>query len=552
MCGLAGIFGKNIKHKLLVSQMLSSMKHRGPDGLGVYACDRVVIGMVRLSIRGEASLELPFCISTPSGSKVYGALNGQIYSVKGGADEIGFLLNESYLIDGMYAVTIYDETQPNKLILKRDSFGIKPLYYKTSAVVSFGSEIPSLLKCAPGENVLNTLAIQEVLLWGAVLGNKTIYRELKKVLPGETILLQVNNAANDSFINISSKKKSHHENTFAVKDLREAIQNSVLSCLDSNHPVGLAISGGLDSTILAYELNALHIENLTTISLKIEDSEDGITDLAELNFPKGGSWQTWKHHTITFAAKEFPLFLGEATALFGQPQRMTSFPMYLKLADLATSTGIKVLLSGEGADELFFGYKSYADWFMSKDSKTSVGSQLLEFMLPVKFKSWFDALIGADALDKLERNLLHHVEPLNQLSPIKALMQLEKEISLEPLLLRTDICLMSRSIEGRVPFLHGGVQRYTEAFPDDVIFNGGILKPILREAYRDCFSSYDVPKRPFRAPIHKWFTRQLKGWVFQTLNDGIENLIDLGFKETGLKRFISVLGHDDFEIRVRE
>lgn len=544
MCGIAGIFGEMANKNNNVTQMLVSMKHRGPDAQGVYYEAGIAIGAGRLWIRGDSTLVLPFNVHLEDGSTTYAAFNGQVYSAEGGLCEVEPLLKANIAIDGMYATALFNTAQPNVVILRRDYFGIKPLYYKIGANISFASEIPSLLAFSPGENDFSISALHETLLWGMPLGKQTLYRDIKKVLAGESLELHRDKK---NHINIKKQIVKKCQSSSRLS-LRHLIQSSLLKCLDSHHSVGLAVSGGLDSTVLAYELNHLQVENITTVSLKIEGSEDGLTDLSDMNFLKGGSWETWQHHSLTFSAKEFPGYIKEATKIFGQPQRMTSFPMYLKLADLAKESGVKVLLSGEGADELFFGYKSYEEWFASKSVYASIENQLLNFMLPIRFGTWFDALIGESVVQKLKADLLHYIEPLNGLSPLRALMELEKSVSLEPLLLRADICLMSRSIEGRVPFLHAGIPEYLQELSDVTIFNGGTLKPVLRESYRNCFPSYEIPKRPFRAPIHKWFTNELKDWVFHTLNDGLADLVALGFKKEGLRRFMSALGHDDFEV----
>ena len=551
MCGIAGTIGKDTHQMQEVADMLEKMKHRGPDRSGISLHQNIAIGSNRLWIRGSPDLELPFSILQPhkTNANIYAAFNGQVYSATGGVNEIEQIVEQNHSIDGMYAVAIFDPAKPNTLLLKRDTLGIKPLYYKSATTFAFASEVPPLLLPFFEKSEINHESVNEVLAWGTTLGNKTVYNNIKKVLPAETIEVQSQQDSQNKFtLRVQQLEPTQSSAPVQNANLRQVIQTSLKMCLDSNHPVGIALSGGLDSTILAYELNTLNIQNLHTISLKIENSEDGISSLSELNLPKGGAWETWTHHTATLHPEEFPALLQEATHLFGQPQRMTSFPLYLKLADLAKSAGIKVLLCGEGADEVFMGYQSYNDWFHNRDANSPINQQLLAFSLSAKSKEWLSLLLGEEKFKKMMADFLLHTAPFNQLSPLRALMQLEKELSLEPLLLRTDICLMSRSIEGRVPFLHANLPSFTESLSDGEIFTGNVLKPLLRQAYKECFNSYEIPKIPFRAPIHTWFTSSLKEWAINILYNGMDDLKKLGILESGVSKIIEALRQNESEI----
>lgn len=535
MCGIAGIIIKNTG-ELFTLDMLDAMAYRGPDSSDVYSDGDYTIGANRLWVRGHERSKTPIILDLEGGKSCHVVLNGQIYTHNVGAEEAQYLLSHPRLstAEGMYAAAllVYDNKH-TEMMLVRDELGIKPMYYTTANGFAFSSEIRPILTKICDTIGINYDGLKEILAWGKMLGHKTVYKHVFELEPGTTLHTNQKTIKKIKSKNIIRRKTKKQSNT-----IRELIQKSLTMCLDTTKRIGLAVSGGLDSTILAYELNAMGYENITTISLKISDSNDGISRLNELGLPKGGAWETWEHHVATFSPDDFPNYLNEATQLFCQPQRMTSYPMYLKLADLAQSAGIRVLLGGEGADELFMGYDSYQKWYHRRNCEMPVSQQLLDFVLPPQISHWSEQLFGHEGVQKIKQSFLSYAHQYNDMTPISALIELEKEISLQPLLLRTDICLMSRSIEGRLPFLHNKIPEFIYTLEDAQLFSGNLSKPLLREAYSECFSSYNIPKTPFRAPVNRWFSCELKNWVLSMINGAKSDLNKMGFLQTGVENLI--------------
>jgi asparagine synthase (glutamine-hydrolysing) len=214
----------------------------------------------------------------------------------------------------------------------------------------------------------------------------------------------------------------------------------------------------------------------------------------------------------------------------GEPTRLSSVPLYGALADVAQDAGIVVLQVGEGADELFMGYSSY------RTLDTSQPDFHFNFMLPENRQPYLDALYGGGAVANCRR-IYDEVYPINNgISGLEHLRRIELDHSLEPLLRRADQILMSRSIEGRTPFLHGDVPQLAMRLDAEHHMTGPQSKPMLRAAFPE-LNRLDGPwrtKTPFRAPVSRWLQTSLRPWMDQVLDDGTEVLRTFGLRETGI------------------
>jgi asparagine synthase (glutamine-hydrolysing) len=423
--------------------------------------------------------------------------------------------------------------------LSRDYFGIKPLYYRRiSDGYAFASEISPLAQIEGERLDGQDGAVAEFMAFGRVLGDTTFYRQIRSVPPGATVELGESGA----LIGPGPQAGGGARTT----DLRAAIRASVEGCLISDRPLGLALSGGLDSSIIAYELNALGVEDLATVSVRMRGVADGLDDLRQLGLPPGGAWNTWRHHLTVFEPADLPPLIEDAVGA-GQPTRMTSFPLYLALARAAKEAGVVVLLTGEGADELFSGYESYLSWWGGLRQQPTF-ERLYEFALPAKRRAWLAGLLGPEAVAWCRARLQESCAEVADLEPFRALRRLELALSLEPLLLRTDYCLMRYGIEGRTPFLHGDVPALADALGPRELCGRGQTKLALRAAYRD-----ELPpairsgaKRAFRAPAADWFAGSLAPWVSQRLRGHAAELAELGLNPAGVEELLcATLGRDE-------
>ena len=393
MCGIAGVM-QHPEATQLTRRMLARMDHRGPDGEGIVDFLNGSLGMCRLRIRGPLSFPLPIRNEQTStwvsySGEIYGTVGSKESAPNGGPAEVRFMfqsaLNGSQA-DGMFAfASVTDRAGSVQSVrLSRDAFGIKPLYYRRiSNGYAFGSEIAPLADI-PSESLdLRAGAVAEFLAFGRVLADQTLYRQIESVPPGTTVQLDEQGATTTLTTPVADVPAT-------ASDLRPALRDSVQKCLVSDRQVGLALSGGLDSSIIAYELNSLNVEDITTVSVCIPGVTDGLDDLRSLGLPPGGAWTTWRHQVATFAPVDL-LPLIDVAVSCGQPTRMTSFPLYLALAEAAKKAGVVVLLTGEGADELFAGYPSYLSWKNNRSHLSSL-ERLYEFALPGNRRGMVNAL----------------------------------------------------------------------------------------------------------------------------------------------------------------
>ena len=209
---------------------------------------------------------------------------------------------------------------------------------------------------------------------------------------------------------------------------------------------------------------------------------------------------------------------------------MSSVPLYMGLADAAQQQGIVVLLLGEGADELFMGYQSYQSVdFTSPDP-------LVTFMCSAQKEHYLTRLLGTPQVDALKAQLQRAYPSESTLSALERLREAELDLSLGPLLHRADQILMSRSIEGRTPFLHGEVPYLAMSCPPQANLSSGQGKMLLRQAYPELMAQsgpWQV-KRAFRAPVHDWLCGVLRPWATEVLMDSRQALSVLGIRPDGI------------------
>ncbi|MBM3887233.1 hypothetical protein FJ364_04860, partial [Candidatus Dependentiae bacterium] len=408
----------------------------------------------------------------------------------------------------------------------RDRYGIKPLYYRyTNNQLYFCSEVSPLLDFNFGNKTLCRNVLDQILLLGhPIVSGKTVFREIQSLKPGECLiqdksastLLHKHNFKHYQFPNIKENQQRLHQ------QLRNMIQKSVKECTLSNRHIGLALSGGVDSSILAWELNALGIENVTTISVIYVGSSDGIKTLKKLELPPGGVWEKWQHVVVPFDEQDFKRCLCEAIEASALPITLSSYALYFKLAKFAKEAGITVLLSGEGADEIFSGYTSYAVW--SKKTKNQLHEDKLRafYLNDEKIELW-KSLLGQERILNVLADFKNSIKYKNE-TPIKVLLTHELHYSLEPLLIRTDLALMRYSIEGRVPFLHCGIPELLNQLPVEAFFNEAETKPLLRKLYPEYSRLTKIPKTPFRITEKIYLSKEIQEWFRKTLHDNISFL----------------------------
>lgn len=188
-------------------------------------------------------------------------------------------------------------------------------------------------------------AVPQFLLLGRVVDGGTLFEDIEPVQPGERILLKEGRAAR---LGAEAGAPVAESDPVGTGRLRALVKAAVQQTLVSDRLIGLALSGGLDSTIVALEVAELGVEELVTVSVVPQGNGDGVASIGELALP-GNAWHAWRHVSIPFGAFDLLDGIPYAVAALGEPTTMTSIPMYAALAALARESGIVVLMLGAGS-----------------------------------------------------------------------------------------------------------------------------------------------------------------------------------------------------------
>lgn len=496
MCAVFGLvqFGSfnELEGKKIRDYIGEVLKSRGPDGSWYYDSEGVSFGMHRLSVRCDEDPYEPMkfdgLVCSYNG-EIYSTLNAQGVPkllVNGGLEEVETILSDSKDsgLDGMYALCVWDEAN-ERLSLYRDNWGIKPLFYTQNKYhFLFSSELKGII-AAQGEVSLDRSSLADLFCFGWPLNNSSIIEGVKELIPGTVASTNFKNQG--LIVNPIKPYDFSRSDYLSSMSIRKRIQASIRQSLVGKEKVGLALSGGLDSSILAFELNAMGIENIETFSVVVEEGKDGVRNLNELGLPKGGKWEKWEHTTIEFSKAEFSYYLTKSTQTFCYPTTMSSIPLYYKLAETVSESGIRVLLLGEGVDELFFGYQSH---LVFNSNTVTLENFYLKDSL-----DYLEDLFGETLIE--ERIDFFRERYVKNISRMEGLRRSQIDLRLMRLLYRADSLLMGLGVEGRLPFMHLGIPELALTFSSDQLL-GKETKEILRRAYSGLLPSSRDKKVRFK------------------------------------------------------
>lgn len=457
MCGIIGFIDKkNIlskkERKQIGRKMLQKIKYRGRDSSGLCCFDNVIIGHNRLAIIDTSKkASQPFFNNKKNLVVSY---NGEIFNH---IELRKIIKNNKYqstsdtetlvhayeefgdkslgLLEGMFATSFYNIADKN-ITLAVDQFGIKPLYYlDTPDWFAWSSEVKvfSLLPCF--RMLVNEGCLLEYGIFRTIANSKTIFKSIKKLLPGEVLTYDVNK----DLIKVSLYKTK----TLLIKNINKLLHKSVYSHLLSNVPVGLQLSGGVDSSLISVLASKqLAQKDIHSFSIGLQDSNWNEFKYSRLvsNLIKT------KHHQIIFTQEEFCKLLPIATYHLDEP---VNYPNTIPIMILTKRARkyVKVLLSGEGADEIFGGYLRYCRLIKQKITPHNLMFSN-SFNTPKQIRS----VINISKEDHLsERKLL--VKKLNKHTSARKLSIYDIKTFLPSLLLRQDKMGMASNLENRFPFL---------------------------------------------------------------------------------------------------
>ena len=569
MCGIAGWF--NIKNLELDSlkRMLDLMQHRGPDGKAFYSQEGFHAGMVRLAINGLNNGDQPlFSFS----GKVVLLYNGEIYNssslrrsliskgIKFKTDSDGEVLCHLFelegsacfqKLDGMFAAALWN-TESKKLTLVRDIQGEKPLYYvkHMSGGLIFASEIKALNGLPNIGFSLNRQAISDfpTFLWTPE--PQTIFNEVKALKRGHFLEFSPHSKFKEFSYRPEYKFETFTNEKEAVAEIRKTCDESIESRLLADVPVGSFLSGGLDSSIIATQA-AKKLTSLTTFCIGFEESDDPYhgkldeSSLAQETASLIGS----THHTVRVSAQDFKNSL-ESFCWYGdQPFAVSSGLGIFHISKLAKSLGIKVLLSGDGADECFGGYSWYEHLGFTQQIPVNNEGNTISF----SHDTGLPLIERLDAISKLtgpnrarawhyyasdqDKLRLFHKDFTADLKSSSRIFSNWKKNSLwtpedyiaqdrdcylpNEMLRKVDRMTMAHSVEGRTPFCSASVLALADRIPYSMMKgDSGVLKKTLRKAYSDILSPQIIstPKHGFNVPIDKWLKNQWKDLLEDTFS----------------------------------
>jgi asparagine synthase (glutamine-hydrolysing) len=513
MCGIAGMItaGGTTPPSAAITTMLDAMAHRGPDGHGRYEAPGIALAQARLAIIDLSTGDQP--IFGPSGSVV--VANGEIYNylelkpqfpgahfvTKGDCELPLFTYARDgvrYASDlrGMYGIALHAGGGTN--YLTRDPFGIKPLYYaETDAGLLFASEPQAILKTGLVQRRIRAGAATELLQLQFTTGRKTIFAGIERVMPGETITVEdgkpgarrIEPALPDApLLDLSEDE--------ALAKLDAALMDSVLVHQRSDVPYGLFFSGGIDSTAILACMAKLNDRPVRAFTARFPDTSKS----EEASFARDMAKAVGAEHleVMVTAEKFWAQLPAIAQAMDDPASDYATVPTYMLAEEAAKE--MKVVLCGEGGDELFGGYGRYRSairpmWLGGK--KLRMRGFLDGFgVLRDNSKSWRDGIAAAE-----------HLPTTHRRTKLQAAQAQDCADWLpHDLLVKLDRCLMAHSLEGRTPMLDPVVADLAFRLPDKLKIRNGLGKYLLRRWLERALpgSRPFAPKKGFTVPVEEW------------------------------------------------
>lgn len=581
MCGISGVIGIESKEgsEPILRRMLASLFHRGPDEEGALIVPRVAVGTRRLSIIDLAAGSQPVWNESATLAVV---LNGEIYNFRALRHELESrghkfrTVSDTEVIvhayetwgddcvehlDGMFAFAAVEidrsaEDRPVRVFLARDRLGIKPLYYAVrDGCFYFASEVRALIASGRIEPRISQEAVPSYLLFGSVAEPSTFVEGVFSWPPGSSLALKpgapIRAVEPKAYWKVEgrSSKFAAPEGSSPAERVRILLEAAVATHLVADVPVGVFLSGGIDSTTIA-ALASRSQQGIHTFTVAFPEAEFSEAAIARRTAQALGT----RHSEISISEEEMIARLGEAVAAFDQPSADGVNTYFVSWA--ARQAGLKVALSGLGSDELFGGYTSF--------QATSKVAQLERFarLIPRSLRSFFAARVNHsktsrgshDAFRKalsawLDPGLLPHpyfftrllftpqtvasrlgaessewgsmrwwrwlasaVKQSRGMDHFTAVSWLELRSYLLNMLLRdTDAMSMRHSLEVRVPFLDCALVECVLSLPESVKCRKSRGKSLLIDSVGDLLPEevLEQPKRTFTFPWEIWLNGRL-------------------------------------------
>lgn len=559
MCGIAGII--NYGHYDLHA-LKHSLIHRGPDAQSIYVEDQVALVHARLAIQDIANGQQPFHFAHYSI-----IFNGEIYNhleLRQSLSEFSFKTHSDtetllYLyakfgddmfamLDGMFAFCIYNRKE-NHLILARDRAGKKPLYFmKKAGSFIFASEINTIKTIFPLD--INEDAIYCYLRAGFIFKPHTPYKNLQKLDAGTYVKVNISSLETtfkkyynvlDAYYDVPVSMHFNEAVQLAEEKLSKSVKDRLLA---SDVEVGAFLSGGIDSNLVVAMASKLN-KNLKTFTVKF----DGLYDESPLARLAAQHYQTT--HTELDIAMNIEQDVETILHRYGEPfMDSSAIPSYYIAREAKKS--VNVVLNGDGADELFAGYRRYVPIannmmrymgylsplkeYLPKPRKKQSPYNYFYRLISMASKKNLDFYLSAtsdiyeDVFEFGESPIMSEMNGFisstlanKKLSPLSKMLYLDFNLLLfNDLLVKMDIATMAHSLEARSPFLSKYMLNFAPSLPDNYKINRWTTKHLLRELAKKYLPSELIhqPKRGFEVPLKKWVDNDLKAKIHDSLLPG--------------------------------
>ena len=584
MCGIAGIATRGAKpSRELVHAMCEAMLHRGPDGAGLHVAPGVGLGMRRLAIIDLSTGDQPVS-NEPGTVKV--VFNGEIYNYRElraelvarghvfrstGDSEVIPHLYEEYGLDflnrlnGMFAIALWDAPR-RRLLLTRDRVGIKPLYYSLHhGNLYFGSEVKCILAAGGSRREPNPTGIDQLLTLEYTASPVTLFKDVHKLPPGSWLTWTDGEVRQGTFWSATALAEPCKGTVPELAErLRVAVTEAVRRQLVSDVPLGAFLSGGIDSSIIVAAMSEVSSQPPMTFSVGFGDASYSELQYADVVAKHCGT----RHHQ-ELLTPDYLSTLPDVIKQLDQPIADFSVFPTLLVSRMAREH-VTVALGGDGGDELFGGYDTYAADHYAANSvdrlprslrvamerlarvmplgrgKRGIGNQLRRFLegaaLPTSWQHmrWqmflsngararlyrpaFRAAVG-EQTGELVRTMLESAAPDRLTNQIRCDMRLYLPENILP---KVDSMSMATSLEARVPYLDNDVIDLALSIPADLKVRGGVRKWILKTAFAGRLPQQILMrgKEGFSMPMKNWLNGAWNGLMHDLL--GPASLADEG------------------------
>lgn len=576
MCGIVGVY--NLEERSidpsLIQRMIDVLEHRGPDDKGIFCHNQVALGHCRLSIidLSEAGHQP---MSNEEGT-IWIVHNGEIYNfqeLRKTLKNLGYrfksktdteVILHSYQewgtnclekFNGMFAFAIWDKKK-QQLFLARDRLGEKPLYYYfDQEKFVFASEIKAILKDNSIQRGLDSQGIVNYFTFGHSIAPDTIYKGIKKLLPGHYLILKNGKIETKEYwkISLSETKEDKGEKYYQEKTI-ELFEKAVKERLISDVPLGVFLSGGIDSSAVVAMMAKCSVSPIRTFSVGFDVEGKEFNELADAKII--ADYFRTDHHEIILRELDLINTLNKLIYHFDEPfGDAANFPVFY-ISQFAKNY-VTVALTGDGGDEIFGGYRRYIieknrskllvlNWLFKNNLVKRFADSLpklrrtkkLIMTLPIKddllrYTNWLtffskemrNQLFQSNLLESKKDPLKIYKECFSQNNPqdlVEKIMYLDQKILLpDRYLEKVDKPSMANGLEIRTPFLDYRLVEFANLIPLKYKIRGFKTKYIFKQAMKNFLPKQVLRKRKhgFAVPTNLWFRGKLKKYLFEIIFD---------------------------------